>query len=686
MKNCFCLLTFLGCSVLGAAAPEDAVRVLAQAPLRFEPARDGQSGAYVARGSRFHFAFRGNQADFLAGDHLVSLRFQGAASRARLQGARKLRSTTNDFLGNDRTKWRRGVVNYGQLQVPNLYPGIDLVYYGSAGELEYDLAVKPGVDPKLIRLRLNGVHPKLDADGNLFAEVIQKKPVAYQIAADGSRTAVDSRYRKNADGSYGFALGAYDRKRELIIDPVITLGVYFSGSYQDIATAIGHDKIGFLYVAGTTASIDFPVTGDARQGASGGLRDVFFAKIDPNAAPGTQVVYTTYFGGTGDDILGGMTIGPNGDAYLAGSTTSTDLPMVNAEQATFGGVQDGFVAWIDSGQNLAYASYLGGTLSDSATAVAVDSAGKIYVTGGTSSIDFPVTASYRTTSAGSQDAFAVVIDPSQAGTASLVYSSYLGGVGWDLGRGIAVAKDGTFWVVGGTYSSDFPQFGASYQPGYRSGGDGFAAQFNPALGTNSLVYTTFLGGTDEDEARDVVIDAAGRIVISGWTLSTDFPTTPNAMQRLYGGNTDVFVTILNTANPAGGTAQLFYSTYFGGSDEDVAFDLKQDAAGNLYLGGVTLSAGLPVTPNAVQSIYDLSMDAFALKFNPSLAGPLAISYLTYLGSDGVQIGYGIDVDAKGNIYLVGVTSGPIFDAFGGAPKTSSPGKQDAFVVGLSTAK
>jgi hypothetical protein len=359
---------------------------------------------------------------------------------------------------------------------------------------------------------------------------------------------------------------------------------------------------------------------------------------------------------------------------------------VNPAQTAISSLNDAFVAWFDPSQNLAYSTYLGGTGNDFGLAVAFDAQGKIYVTGGTESDDFPTAASYRASRAGSQDAFATVVDPSQSGAATLVYSSYLGGSGWDIGRGIAVAKNGTFWVVGGTYSFDFPQFGASYQPSYNSGGDGFAAQFDPTQGGNSLLYTTFLGGTDQDEARNVLIDPTGRIIISGWTLSSNFPTTTNALQQLYGGNTDVFVTILNPANPAGGSAQLIYSTYFGGTDEDVAFDLKQDAAGNLYLSGATLSAGLFVTPNAVQSTYDQSMDAFALKFNPAQPGPLAISYLTYLGSDGVQIAYGIDVLANGNIYLVGFTSGPIFDPFGGAAKTSSPGKRDAFIVGLSTAK
>jgi hypothetical protein len=683
MKTSLCLLTILSCGILAADTPPDAARVLATAPLRFEPVNDGRPAHFIARGARFRFAFSGNKADFVAGGKSVSLRFQGAAPHARLEGVAKLRSTTNVFLGNDPAQWRTKVPNYSRLQVLDLYPGIDLVYYGNAGELEYDLTVKPGVDPAQIRLRLNGGHPRVDSVGNLVAGLIQKRPVAYQLA-NGTRIPVESRYRKNADGSYGFALGPYDRQRELIIDPVLTFSAYLSGSYQDIATAIGHDAAGFLYIAGTTESPDLPQVGNSFQTANGGANDIFLAKIDPNAAPGTQIVYTTYLGGTGNESIGGMAVGPNGDVYLTGNTVSNNFPMANSAQTILGGTNDAFVAWFDSSQNLAYSTCLGGAMDDFGMAVTFDSQGKIYVTGGTTSDDFPIAGGYQTIRAGSDDVFVAMIDPSLSGTATVVYSSYLGGAGWEVGRGIALAPDGTIWVVGGTYSGDFPVIGVGYQPGYNGGGDGFVAQFNPALGANSLVYTSYLGGTDQDEARNVLVDPAGRVIVSGWTLSSDFPVTTNALQTKYGGNTDVFVTILNPAIQSSRSAQLIYSTYFGGTDADVAFDLKRDAAGNLYLSGLTLSYDLPSTPNAVQSKYDGTIDAFALKFNPAQAGPSAISYFTYLGSDGLQAAYGIDFNAQGTIYLTGFTSGPIFDALSGAPKTSSPGKRDAFIVGLST--
>jgi hypothetical protein len=672
------------CGALTAATTPDAARVLATAPLRFEPAADGNSNRFVARGARFRFSFSGRDAVFQTGERDIRLRFEGAARDSHVQGVDTLRSKTSVFAGNDPAKWRRAIPNYGRLQVRDLYPGVDLVYYGSAGELEYDLHVKPGTNPSLIRLRLTGSEARVDRDGNLVAGLIQKRPVAYQIDAKGTRVAVESRYRKNPDGTYGFALGSYDRARELVIDPVLSLAAYLGGGGQDIIYAIGHDAKGLIYVAGQTFSTDFPLAGNSSQTALGGGTDIFVAIIDPNAAQGSQVIYATYLGGTSDENFGGMAVGPQGDVYLTGSTISTDFPTVNAAQGALAGtaVTDAFVVWIDSSQNLAYSTYLGGSLADAGQAITFDGTGRLYVTGDTASDDFPASGGFQTGRAGSQDAFFAIVDLSQSGTASLQYASYLGGSGWDTGRGIAVAADRTVWVVGGTYSGDFPMAGASYQPFYTNAGDGFVAHIDPTA--NTLVYSTYLGGDDQDLARSVIVDPSGRVIVSGYTLSLNFPHTPDALQPQIGGNTDAFVTILDPRITTSHSAQLVYSTYFGGSNADVPFDMKLDSAGNIYLTGITLSPGLPVTANAIQPAYDGSMDAFALKFNPSKPGNAGLQYFTYLGSGGLQVGYGIDFDANGNIYLAGFTSGPIFDAFSGPAKPTSHGNRDGFVVGFST--
>ena len=680
----FIAFMLLACGTL-AAAP-DAVRVLATAPLRFEPATDASADRFLARGARFQFEFSSHHAQFRAGDKAVRLEFPGAAPGARLEGLDQLRSKTALYLGNDRSKWRSGIPNYGRLQVRGLYSGVDLIYYGNAGELEYDLHVKPGADARRIRLRLRGERAQLDRDGNLVADLIQKRPVAYQLDPNGARVAVASRYRRNRDGSYGFALGPYDRSRELVIDPVLTLATYLGGSSQDIAYGIGHDSLGFVYVAGTTDSTDFPASGNPFQGALKGGADLFVVKIDPHVSPDLQIVFATYYGGSLGEIFGGMSVGPNGDVFLTGTTMSTDFPTVNAFQTSLGNGTgtgaDAFVTWIDTNQQIDYSTYLGGSNADAGYAITQDPSGKVWVTGGTQSDDFPNLGGIQTGRSGSQDMFLAGFDASQANAGTLVYSSFLGGAFWETGRGLAAAPDGTFWVVGGTYSFDLPMIGSSFQRSFAGGGDAFVAHINPALGSDGVLYTTYLGGSGLEEARSVLLDPAGRVIVSGYTTSPDFPVTSDALQPGYGGNTDVFVSILNPANPPG--SQLVYSTYFGGAGGDAAFDLKRDSNGVLYLAGFTLSPGLAASAGALQAAYDGTMDAFVLKLDPSHAGAAGLNYFSYLGSAGVQVAYGVDFDAVGNIYLAGATSSQIFDALGGPGKPSDPGNTDAFILGFGT--
>ncbi|MGD0296436.1 MAG: SBBP repeat-containing protein [Bryobacteraceae bacterium] len=672
----------LFCGTLAAATSDDAVRILATAPLRFEPAADTGSSQFIARGPRFRYSFAGNQATFQRAGKQFELRFQGADPASKIEPIQKLTSTTGLFFGNDPAKWRPEIPNYGRLQVSNLYRGIDLVYYGNEGELEYDLTMKPGADPRNIRLRLDGGRAHVDRNGNLIAGLIQKRPVAYQVSVNGARVPVESRYRKNADGSYGFVLGKYDRDRELVIDPVLTFSLYLSGSDQDVAQTIALDRIGFLWVAGTTYSTDYP-TVSAIQTANAGGTDIFVTKIDPNAKAGEQIVFSTYLGGTANETLGGMAVGPNGDVYLTGTTLSADFPTQNPAQTALDGTSDAFVVWINSSRALGYSTYLGGALDETGVGVTFDSKGKIYVTGGTDSTDYPTVNPLQSATGGDQDVFIAEYEPSLSGTATLVYSTYLGGSGWDIGRGIALAADGTVWIAGGTYSFNLPLKGTSYQNFYQGDGDAFVAHINTSAGSSGLEYSTFIGGVDQEEASNVVINAVGQVVISGWTISSTFPVTANGMQTVYGGNGNTFVSILDPTK-AERSEQLVYSTFFGGSGPTIPSDLKQDAAGNLYMTGMTLAPGLPTTKNAAQAAYDGSLDAFVLEFNPATAGTAAISYLSYLGSDGLQVGNGVAFDAKGNIYVVGYTSGPIFKSLKGVSKTSSAGKVDGFVAGLST--
>jgi hypothetical protein len=305
--------------------------------------------------------------------------------------------------------------------------------------------------------------------------------------------------------------------------------------------------------------------------------------------------------------------------------------------------------------------------------------------GDTQSTDFPHTGGFQTTLIGKQNMFLAALEPSNTGTATLIYSTYIGGTHWDEAYGVAVAKDGTIWLAGATYSPDIWITGNPvYQSQYAGDGDGYIAHLEPALGTKSLLYSTFIGGSGIDEATSLALDPSGRVILSGYTLSSNFPVTGDAFQTAYGGNTDAFIAILDPSNKSQ-SAQLVYSTYFGGDGADSAFDLKEDGNGILYVTGYTESPGLPGTSNALQASWDGNLDAFALKLDPSKAGAAGIDYFSYLGSGGVQIGYGVDFDAKGNMYVAGTTTTGLLGEFGGPVRQTVDGTVNGFVMGFSTA-
>lgn len=677
------ILCLAACGFLTAAEP-DAVRTLAASPLRFEPAPEGSAAQFIARGARFHFEFAPQEAILRADGRDIRLHFDGADQRAQISGAQLENSTTNLYLGNDPAKWRKAIPNYGRLRVPGLYRGIDLAYYGNGGELEYDLTVKPGADPARIRFHLQGEDANLNPGGDLVSGLIQKRPIAYQIAADGSRRAVDSRYRKNADGSYGFALGPYDRARELVIDPVLVVAQYFSGSFQDIIYGIGHDSKGLIYLAGVTSSTDIPLVGTPLESTQNGGLDLFLAVINPALSPSSQVIYSTYIGGTGDENFGGMLVGPHGDVYITGSTGSSNFPMQNAAQTKLAGTTaafDAFVLWLSPTQTVQYGTYFGGSGADIGKAISVDSNGKIWIAGNTQSTDLPNVGAFQGALLGTQNIFVAGFDPSQSGTATEIYTTYIGGTHWDEAFGIAAAPDGTVWIAGGTYSPDIWILGHPYQGAYGGDCDAYIAHIRPGAGADALLYASFLGGNGIDEATSLILDSSGRLILSGYTLSTNFPVTGNAFQKTYGGNTDAFVAILEPSN----LSQLTYSTYFGGSGADAAFDLKEDSAGVLYVSGYTESDGLPGSGNALQPRYDGNLDGFGLKLDPSKAGAEGIDYFTYLGSGGIQTAYAVDFDTAGNMYLAGSTSTGLLGEFGGPERGSVDGNIDAFVIGFNTA-
>jgi len=627
-------------------------------PLAFE-ANQGQSDSqvkFLSRGAGYSLFLTSADAVLALQPSAVShrrsvLRMEllNANPNSVVTGQDELPGKSNYFLGRDPKKWHREVRQYAKVRYANVYPGVDLVYYGNQHELEYDFVLQPGADPRAIRLGIKGQGKlRLEHGDLVLTDVRLRSPRVYQ-ETNGIRQEVRGRYVITSKNKVGFRLGTYDRRRALVIDPVLAYSTYLGGSGGDVGNGIAVDLAGSAYITGETYSSDFP-TANAIQPSNAGGGDVFVTKFN---AEGTALVYSTYLGGSGYEWGNGIALDSTGNAYVTGATNSTDFPTVNAIQPTFGGSYDAFVSKINNdGSALVYSTYLGGSGDDEAFGIAVDSAGNAYVTGETSSTDFPTYNAIQAAYGGNRDAFVAKINAAASG---LVYSTYLGGSERETAGAIAVDLAGNAYVAGATFSTDFPTKNA-FQATNHGGADAFVTKIN-ATG-RALVYSTYLGGSNYEDAVGgtgfegspaIAVDSEGNVYVAGWTLSTDFPTL-NAIQPIFGGGEfegDGFVTKLNSAGRA-----LVYSTYLGGNNEDGVQAIAVDAAGNAYVTGFTASTNFPVV-NAIQPKLHGSTDAFATEIN---ARGSALVYSTYLGGGG-----GLAVDSVGSIYITGrITSSSNF--------------------------
>ncbi|MTI85049.1 MAG: hypothetical protein FH756_14425 [Firmicutes bacterium] len=605
----------------------------------------------------------------------VGISLADANSQPHVEGIEELPGKTNYFIGNDPTKWCTDIPTYAKVKYLDVYPGVDMVYYGNQGQLEWDFVLAPGADPMAITLEFQGIEQlKADDRGDMVLHTSGKEiylcnPVVYQEIA-GARREIHGAYVVKNHNRVGFQLGEYDTSRPLVIDPVLVYSTYLGGNLSDFGFDIAVDLFGNAYVTGVTTSPNFPIQ-NALQANYGGNGDAFITKIDPS---GSTLIYSTYLGGTGDDEGLGITVDSSGNAYLTGSTDSTDFPItLFGLQPNLSGNADAFVTKIDPfGSTLIYSTYLGGSGTESGNSIAVDIFGNAYVTGDTDSLDFPTTLfALQTAIGGGDDAFVTKIN---AFGSALVYSTYLGGTGNDLGNGIAVDLFGNAYVTGRTDSTDFPTSLFALQPDFGGGlFDAFITKIDP-FGF-AFVYSTYLGGSLSDFGNAIAVDSSGNAYVTGGTESTDFPIQ-NALQPDLGGSRDAFVTKLD---PFGFT--LIYSTYLGGSSSDAANGIAVDLLGNAYVTGVTASENFP-TRNPLQPTFGgNSFDAFVTKIN-ALGTDLINS--TYLGGSGSDDGQGIAADLLGNAYIIGGTNSPDFptqNAMQLAP--GGGGFNDAFVTKIT---
>jgi hypothetical protein len=607
-----------------ATANAHAEAAFAQLPLTFVKSR----GRFEAHGAG-HAIYVGPRRVALALQRssgrgvALALRFVGADRQASVAGSGRAPGTVNYLRGDDPSRWRTNVPTYYGVVYRELWPGIDLRLSGADGALKYEFRVRPGARPQDIRLAYRGAQGlRRDGDGALqiataLGDLRDAPPIAYQEIG-GVRVPVESRYQLSGHNAYGFALGSYARDRELVIDPSLAYSTFLGGGSDEIGNAIQVDAAGNAYVTGYTQSPDFPTTAGAfdRTGAASNNLDVVVSKINPS---GTALVYSTFLGGGNFDQGRDLAVDSAGNAYVTGQTMSPSFP-------TTGGA-------FDRTFNV-----------DNCPRCGIDQV----------------------------DAFVAKLNPAGSG---LVYSTFLGGTQPDETFGIALDGARNAYVTGETQSSNFPVTAGAFDTTANGGTDDFVTKLN-ATGS-ALVYSTRLGGSDNELPEDVAVDANGNAVVGGSTRSTDFPTTPGAFDTTQNGGAfderfDLYATKLNAAGSG-----LVYSTFVGGSKSDFGGDFALDAAGNAYLAGGTLSPDFPTTPGAFDPVFGGGSEGVAVKLDPSGS---RLVYSTFLGDAG---GSAVVPDAGGNAWLAGTsgsTAATTADAF---DRFFNGGTVDAYVAKLN---
>jgi uncharacterized protein (TIGR03437 family) len=660
---------------------------LDQLPVRFEPNR-GQAPPdvrFLARGKGFTLALTSRGAAFQAGEKVLRFQLDGANPAASVTGEQPYSGRSNYLLGADASQWVRDVPHYGRVRLSQVYPGIDLLYYGNPNQLEYDFVVRPGADPNRIAFTLEGAGSVRTDRGELVfstpdGEVRQKAPVVYQ-EFDGRRRSVQARYRVAQNGLIRFALGAYRADKELVIDPVLLFATYYGGRIREEAKSIGLDAEGNLYVAGLASSSDFPVAPGALQSRLAGSTDLFVVKLNKN---GTQVAYSTFIGGSATEMDAAMAVSPTGEVFLGGTTTSTNFPTTGAayRNQAIGGT-DGFALKLNTtGSNLIFSTFIGSKGTDGLHGIAIDGNGNVYVTGETDATDFPVTEeTYQLERKGTSDCF---ITKLEATGRQIVYSTYLGGdsdsftVAFESCRAIAVDRHGNAHVGGITTLRDFPTVNPAFQNLPVGLGEAFVTKINNT--GKSLLFSTFLGGEGNDQVNALTLDGVGNLYAAGSTTSARFPTTPQVFQRAgFGGTTEFNEGWVAKIDGNGG---LVYSTFLGGSGDETVNGIVADAGGHAYVIGTTNSLDFPVTFDAIQASRGQGSperdDAFITHFDP-LGQKLLWS--SYLGGTRNEIGSAITRDAMGELFVAGYTQSPSFPITPGAlQKSTGFGTSTAFIA------
>ncbi|HET6979471.1 MAG TPA: SBBP repeat-containing protein [Pyrinomonadaceae bacterium] len=703
----------------------------AKLPLRFE-ANVGQSAKsvkYLTRGSGYTVFLTSSEAVFSLNSKtkkssrsVLRMKMIGANQTAKVEGREPLQGKVNYLVGNDRSKWHRNIETFREVRYSNVWPGVDMVWYGTQSKLEYDFVVKPGASVSAIRLLFKGADKlQIDEHGNLLLNVgnekmVQSAPTIYQDQ-EQARVNISGKYVIKENNEVGFEVGTYDVNKPLVIDPILTYSTYIGGESTDVGLGVAADSQGRAYLAGITSSdeIFFPI-----ENAFQGVQIDTLGFVTKLNATGDDVLYSTYLGDSNTfcvrNICGteirAIAVTPDGRAVVTGAVTNEDndskFPVTpgayqkNGFCISWCGLEpnrmvDAFVTVFKvDGSDLDYSTFFGGRTNyrysergfDIGNSIAVDASNRIYISGLTASNSLPTKHAFqwsRQSEGEGKDAFVAVFDPAASGNDSLLYSSYYGGDADDIALGVAVDNDRNAYIVGSTASTDLltrSPSGAPLRSNFSGGGfDGFVAKIDTESdGDVSLTYSTYFGGNINDRVESVAVDAFQRAYITGASNSSasSFPLR-NAFDSTQ-VNGEAFVAKLN----ADGNA-LFYSSFLGGDNGNTSADGEEglgitiDFGGNVYITGRTTSGA--TFPSLLPLAANLQGTAFLTKIQSTISNNTVpkILYSTTFGGSGTR-GEAIALDPRGNVYLGGSSNGNLTTTVGAFDTSFNGGPSDAFIA------
>jgi hypothetical protein len=632
---------------------------------------------------------------------VLQLELVGAAPNPTALGEDLQPGRVNYFFGNDRTKWRTNVPTYARVRYKNVYPGIDLVYYGNHGQLEYDFEIQPGADPRRIQFAIHGARQIAVNDaGDLVLNTAAgdqlhfQDPIVYQLS-NGHRSQVGGGYVVKDATHIGFQIGQYDFTNHLVIDPVLVYSTYLGGSGTDRPMGIAVDSSGSTYIVGYTNSDDFPLATEGSLPPN--ANHVFIAKLD---ATGSNLIYADYLGGNSEDYGTGLVLDSSNNIYLTGSTQSSDFPVVNAYQSEQPGPYTGFVSQISAdGSSLLYSTYFGGSTFDAPTSIGIDGSGQIHVAGYTMSQNFPVANAYQSSVSPNQGGVYGIygfLSEFAAGGSALLYSTYLAGnsnVKQSCGGSscwpspysaistLAVDSSGDAYLGGTTNTYNFPVSEGAYlttNTAPQNAYIGFVSKFDSS---GNLDYSTYFYGSSGNglSIAAITVDGTGAAYITGSAQSDGtFPVTSTTICDPSVSGFACSYAFVTKFDASGET--LLYSTFLGANNYANPTAIAVDASGDAYVATNT-SSDLYATNNAIEA-YTGTADGLLVEIDPTATTQL---FSTYLGGSEINAPTSLAVDASGNLYVLGFTSSTDFPVTQGAFQPQLAGGTDAFIAKIGSA-